>query len=79
MSHPLDRPIGSDLSFECFQRRARRFELAAPQLDSSNQVLHLLPSAVVQREAFAASKPGGVSDTDWAVRRLAQRQRRLEG
>lgn len=56
MSHPLDRPIASDRSYECFQMRARRFELTTPELDSRLRNLHGLPSQMVVREAFAADR-----------------------
>jgi hypothetical protein len=72
-------PVASDLSFEVLQRRAREFQLAPPALDSRNQILHALPSRIAQFEPFLAERPGGVSEPEWAERRLARKQRRLEG
>jgi hypothetical protein len=48
--------IASDLSYEVFQLRARRGELAPCALDSVNRRLYPLPSQVVQREAFVADR-----------------------
>ena len=49
-------PIASDLSYLVLQKRRERGELGACALDSSNQRLYPLPSAVVQREAFIGSR-----------------------
>lgn len=48
--------IASDLSYEVLQRRRRRFELQTPPLDSTNQALVAIPSAVIQREGYAADR-----------------------
>ena len=71
-----DRPVASDLSFEVMQLRARRFELGTPKLDSTNQKLHPIPCALVQREAFIADRVAGVSEAEWDVIR---QQRKLNG
>ena len=70
-----DRPIASDLSFEVLQLRARRFELGTPHLDSTNQRLVSMP-AHIERHAFMADRPGGVSEAEWELQR---QQRRLQG
>lgn len=54
--HPLDRPIASDLSYQVFEARRLRGELASCALDSSNRRLYALPSQSVQREAFVADR-----------------------
>lgn len=56
MMHPLDRPIGTDLGFESFQKRARLGQLGVPELDSQNRRLYSLPSVVVQRERYLADR-----------------------
>lgn len=62
----MSQPIASDLSYEVLKLRRRQFELTTPQLDSVNQRLMPLPCAVVQREAFIASRET-VHDTNmWA-------------
>ena len=48
-------PIASDLSFEVFQRRARRFELSAPQLDSRNERLVTMPQHI-ERHRYLAER-----------------------
>ena len=53
MPHYLDRPIGSDLSFQVFKMRARQHELTAQPLDSVNRTLY--PVTVgCERHAFLA-------------------------
>ena len=71
----VDRPIASDLSFECLQKRLRTRELATPELNDQNRRLHGLPSQVVVREAFIASRetPG---EFEWELQR---QRRRLQG
>ena len=73
--HPLDRPICSDLSYETFQRRRRAGELTTPPLDSSNQRLVTVPGHI-DRHAFIADRPGGVSEAEWHIER---QRRRLQG
>ena len=63
-----DRPIASDLSYEVLQRRARRFELATPQLDSRHERLVLAPGhidrhAVIASTSIPDSYQGGLSYT----------------
>jgi hypothetical protein len=70
-----DRPIASDLSYFVFQKRRERGELGACALDSSNQALYPLPSQVVQREGFIASRET-VSEAEW---NLERQRRRLQG
>lgn len=64
MTHHLDRPVGSDLSNEVFQRRRRLAELTAPQLDSLNQRLYPLPSVLVQRESFISDRAVDLDQRD---------------
>ena len=53
--HPLDRPVGSDLSYECFKLRQRTGELATPKADST--LRHLYPiTAGCERHAFIADR-----------------------
>ena len=73
--HPLDRPICSDRSYEVLQRRRRDFELTTPQLDSSNQKLVTMPGHI-DRHAFIADRPGGISEAEW---NLERQRRRLQG
>ena len=73
MRHPLDRPIGSDCSYEIVQRRRLSGELGAQSLDSQNRRLYPIPCAIVQREGFIASREVGVSPETWEERRLAKR------
>lgn len=56
MSHPLDRPIASDLSYFTLQKRRQAGELSPCALDSSNQRLYALPSQMVQRHALIADR-----------------------
>ena len=56
MLHPLDRPIGSDLSQLVLEKRRRQLELGSQVLDSTNQRLYPLPSQLVEREAFIADR-----------------------
>jgi hypothetical protein len=74
-----DTPFASELSNLVLQKRRREFEMATPALDNTLQQLYALPSAVVQREAFIADRPGGVSDGEWSRVQLQRRQVRLEG
>ena len=69
-------PVASDLSYLVLQKRRERGETGACPLDSSNQRLYPLPSQFVQREAFIASRPGGVNEIEWELQR---QQRRLQG
>lgn len=55
-------PIASDLSYEVFQLRARRFELTTPELDSRFRSLYGLPSQIVVREAFIGDR-GAIPDS----------------
>lgn len=56
MSHYLDRPIGTDLSYETFQLRRRKGQLGPCELDSQNRRLYGLPSQMVVREAFISDR-----------------------
>ena len=56
MTHPLDRPLVSDLSYEVLQARLRRGDMGHQSLDSQNRRLFPLPSELVQREAYIADK-----------------------
>lgn len=67
--------IASDLSFEVHQLRARRFELATPQLDSRNERLVSLPG-VIERHAFIADRTLAVSEDVWRARLIARRLER---
>jgi len=51
-----DSLIASDLSYFVLQKRRQSGESGPCALDSSNQRLYPLPSALVQREAFMASR-----------------------
>ena len=66
-----DYPVASDLSYFVFQKRRERGELGACALDSTNQKLHPLPSQLVQRESFIASRELP-SEAEWNL----ERQRR---
>ena len=55
MTHPLDRPLVSDLSYEVLQARLRRGDMHQ-SLDSQNRRLFPLPSELVQREAYIADR-----------------------
>lgn len=61
-SHPLDRPVGSDLSYFVFQRRRREAELIAQGLDSTNQALYPL-AGVECREHFLADRQRFAGDS----------------
>jgi hypothetical protein len=54
--HPLDRPVGSDLSQQVLERRRLQGELASAALDSQNRRLYGLPSQCVERHAFIADR-----------------------
>ena len=69
------RLIASDLSYEVLQRRRRNLELTTPQLDSVNQRLVSVPGHI-DRHAFIADRPGGVSEAEWHIER---QRRRLQG
>ena len=71
----IDHPVASDLSYEVLQRRRRNFELTTPQLDSVNQRLVSVPGHI-DRHAFIADRPGGVSEAEWHIER---QRRRLQG
>ena len=73
--HPLDRPIGSDLSFQVFQKRRRLSELGLPELNDQNRRLHNLPSQIVQREAYIASRETVHDADDWELERQQRRAR----
>ena len=69
------RLIASDLSYEVLQRRRRNLELTTPQLDSVNQRLVSVPGHI-DRHAYIADRPGGVSEAEWHIER---QRRRLQG
>lgn len=69
MTHPLDRPIGSDLSYFTLQRRAREGELPAAVADSVLRRLDPLPSHLVGRHEFVADRQSVITDQ----RELSQR------
>ena len=51
-----DYAVASDLSYLVLEKRRRERELATPPLDSVNRRLYAIPCAIVQREAFIASR-----------------------
>lgn len=55
-SHPLDRVVASDLSYETFQLRRRNGELRAPELNEFNRDTYRLPCVPVQRQSFLGSR-----------------------
>jgi hypothetical protein len=72
----METPLASDLSQQVLQLRRLRGELSAPELDSTNRRLHGLPSQLVQRESFIASRETVHTEIAWEVQR---QQRRLQG
>lgn len=64
-----DYLVASDLSYLVLQKRRQCGETGACALDSSNQRLYPLPSQVVQREAFIASRETIHSPDLWEVER----------
>jgi hypothetical protein len=73
----VDVPVASDLSFECFQKRLRSGELRTPDLNDSNRRLYNIPSQIVVRESFIASRET-VHDTNlWDAKRRSERQQRI--
>jgi len=51
-----DRPIATDYSYEVLAARRLRGDVQTPALDSTNQRLVNVPSMLVQREAYFASR-----------------------
>lgn len=41
MSHPLDRTIASDLSYECYQRQRRESQITGAPSDQGSGLTHL--------------------------------------
>ena len=52
----MNHPIASERSYEVLQARLLRGDLKTPALDSTNQRLWNVPSMLVQREVFRASR-----------------------
>lgn len=71
----VDSPIASDLSFETFQKRLRTRQLGTPELNDQNRRLFGIPSQIVVREAYMASRETP-SEIEWEFQR---QQRRLQG
>ena len=64
-----------DIPFHSFQKRLSAGELATPDLNDSNRRLHNIPSQIVVREAFIASRETP-SEAEWELQR---KQRTLQG
>lgn len=65
---------------ETLQKLLRTGELAPPQLNDQNRKLFHLPSVMVQREAFIASREFAGDQAKWdALRRSQRLHRHLEG
>ena len=68
-----DTPIASDLSQLVLEKRRREFQLETPELDSRLRNLYPLPCALVQREAYIASRETVHDPEQWD----RERQQRL--
>ena len=68
MSHHLDRPLASDLSYLCLQKRRERGELAPCRLDSANQRLYAIPSLIANRRRFVADVDEFLTDASGSHR-----------
>ena len=64
--HPLDRPLGSDLSYQVAKFRREHPELEAGRLDSTNQRLRSIPCIfdgyIADRNAIPDSFQGEVGN-----------------
>jgi hypothetical protein len=72
----MDTPIASDLSYLVLQRRRERGECGPCALDRRNRGVYALPPQVAQFDGFIASRPTGVSEAEWEIKR---QQRQLIG
>ncbi len=61
MMHPLDRPIGSDLSYRVFELRRERGELGAGGLDRNHQRLQTISG--YNPRVFVADMPEFAGDS----------------
>jgi hypothetical protein len=62
MRHHLDIPLATDTAQQVLELRRLRGELGTQALDSSNQTLYALPSAIVQRERYVAAVDAAVPE-----------------
>jgi hypothetical protein len=73
-----DLPVASDLSKQVLEMRRLRGELGPCELDSSNRRLYSLPCAVVQREAYIASRETPHDDKLWNAMRAFEAARAVK-